>query len=178
MPDTTSLRVADLRQNTPTAFDLRPDPGMQKALADELGLTGLRKLRFSGQVSARGRRDWELTGRLGATVVQPCVVTLEPVTTRIDVDVRRLYVADLPEVTADEIEMPEDDSIERLGSVIDPGAVMTEALTLALPLYPRKDDIAPTNAVFAEEGISPMSDEDARPFAGLAELRDALKKDS
>ncbi|WP_424986313.1 YceD family protein [Microbulbifer sp. S227A] len=178
MPDTTSLRVADLPQNTPTTFELRPDPAAQKALADELGLSGLRKLRFAGQVAAQGARDWELTGTLGATVVQPCVVTLEPVTTRIDVDVRRLYVADLPEVTGDEVEMPEDDSVERLAAVIDPGAVMAEALALALPLYPRKAGTEATNAVFAQKGIKPMSDDDARPFAGLAELRDALKKDS
>lgn len=178
MPDTTTLRVADLPQNAPTAFDLRPSPDTQKALANELGLSGLRKLRFAGQVNAQGRRDWELTGKLGATVVQPCIVTLEPVTTRIDVDVRRLYVADLPDIVDDEVEMPEDDSVERLGNVIDPGAVMAEALTLALPLYPRRDGVEPENATFADEGIRPMTDDDARPFAGLAELRNALKKDS
>ncbi|MEO9780291.1 MAG: DUF177 domain-containing protein [Sedimentitalea sp.] len=178
MPDTTTLRVADLPQNAPTAFELHPGPDTQKALANELGLSGLRKLRFVGEVNAQGRRDWELTGKLGATVVQPCVVTLEPVTTRIDVDVRRLYVADLPDVSEEEVEMPEDDNVERLGKVIDPGAVMAEALTLALPLYPRKDGIEAENATFAEKGIKPMTDDDARPFAGLAELRDALKKDS
>ncbi|MDU9003808.1 YceD family protein [Sedimentitalea todarodis] len=178
MPDKTALRVADLPQNAPTAFELRPGPDTQKALADELGLSGLRKLRFAGQVSAQGRRDWELTGKLGATVVQPCVVTLEPVTTRIDVDVRRFYAADLPDIADEEVEMPEDDNVERLGSVIDPGAVMAEALTLALPLYPRKDGVEPEKSSFAGKGIKPMTDDDARPFAGLAQLRDTLKKDS
>lgn len=178
MPDTTTLRVADLPQNAATAFDLRPGPDTQKALAKELGLSGLRKLRFAGQVSAQGRHDWELIGKLGATVVQPCIVTLEPVTTRIDVDVRRLYVADLPDIDEDEVEMPDDENVERLGKVIDAGAVMAEALTLALPLYPRKDGVEPEATAFAEKGIKPMTDDDARPFAGLAELRDALKKDS
>jgi hypothetical protein len=31
--------------------------------------------------------------------------------------------------------------------------------------------------VHAEPGQKPMTDEDARPFAGLGALRDALKKD-
>ncbi|MBK0326783.1 DUF177 domain-containing protein [Rhodobacteraceae bacterium F11138] len=176
MSDTSAIRVADLPQNTPTTFELCPDSATCAGLADELGLLGLRKLRFAGQIAARGRRDWELTGKLGATVVQPCVVTLDPVTTRIDVDVKRLYVADLPEIEAEEIEMPEDDSVEALASVIDPGAVMTEALILALPQYPRKQNVDMDQAVFAEPGVKPMTDEDARPFAGLAGLRESLRK--
>lgn len=178
MSDTSALRVADLAQNAPTSFELRPNAPTCAALAAELGLIGLRKLRFAGQIAARGRRDWELTGTLGATVVQPCVVTLDPVTSRIDVDVRRLYVAALPEIEEEEVEMPEDDTVEPLGSVIDPGAVMAEALALALPLYPRKDGVDLNEAVFSEPGVQPMTDEDARPFAGLANLRDSLKKET
>lgn len=172
----TALRVADLSQNASTPFDLHPAPEELKSLAQQLGLSGLRKLRFTGEITAQGRKDWLLTGRLGATVVQPCIVTLDPVTTRIDTDVRRLYLADMPEIDAEEIEMPEDETVEQLGSVIDPGDVMVEALSLALPLYPRKDDVGLDESVFAEPGVEPMRDEDARPFAGLASLRDSLKK--
>jgi uncharacterized metal-binding protein YceD (DUF177 family) len=91
--------------------------------------------------------------------------------------VRRLYDADLPEIEEDEIEMPEDDSVEKLTGVIDIGAVMAEALALAIPVYPRKTDADLGETIFAGPGIEPMSDDDARPFAGLAGLRDALKKD-
>ncbi len=178
MSDKTAFRVADLPQNAPTAFEFRPDAGKLDALSRELDVTSLRKVRFAGQITAHASKDWELTGRLGATVIQPCVVTLEPVTTRIDIDVRRLYLADLPEIEDEEIEMPEDETVEQLGSVIDPEAVMTEALALAVPQYPRKEGTALGEAVFAESGTQPMRDEDARPFAGLAGLRDALKKDS
>jgi uncharacterized metal-binding protein YceD (DUF177 family) len=178
MTDKTALRVADLSQNAPTAFDLRPDSAAMKALAAELGLSGLRKLSFVGQIQAQGRRDWTLTARLGATVTQPCVVTLEPVITRIETDVRRTYLADLPTPQEAEVEMPEDDTVEQLGAVIDPAAVMAESLALALPLYPRKDGVDPGEAVFTEPGKTPMRDEDTRPFAGLANLRDALKKGS
>lgn len=178
MTETQALRVADLPQNAPTPFDLAPEADARAALAEALGLSALRKLRFTGQVEAHGKRDWLLTGRLGATVVQPCVVTLEPVTTRIDTQVRRLFLADMPEAEAEtaEVEMPEDDSIDQLGAWIDPAAVMEEALALALPQYPRKDDADLGEAVFTEPGKEAMRDEDTRPFAGLAGLRDALKQ--
>ncbi len=54
---------------------------------------------------------------------------------------------------------------------------MFEALTLALPLYPRADGADLGEPVFTEPGKRPLTDEDARPFAGLKDLRDRLKKD-
>lgn len=175
MSHKTALPVVSLDGNTPTPFDLRPNAAQLRALEQDLGLSGLRKLRFSGEIKAQGSRDWVLLARLGATVVQPCVATLGPVTTRIDTDVRRTYLADLPEPEGEEVEMPEDETLERLGSHIDPGAVMAEALALALPLYPRAQGVELGDAVFAEPGVEPLRDEDLKPFAGLAGLRDALK---
>ena len=173
-----SLRVADLPQNAPTEFDLRPDADAMKALAAQLELLGLRKLRFSGVVRALGRTDWMVTGKLGATVVQPCVVTLEPVATRIEADVERRFLADLPQPDIAETEMPEDDSAEPLGRFIDLGEIMAEALALNLPLYPRAEGADLGEAVFTEPGKTPMTDEDTKPFAGLANLRDKLGKKS
>jgi uncharacterized metal-binding protein YceD (DUF177 family) len=177
MSDTTALRVADLPQNSPAAFDLHPDSAALKALAAQLGLTAVRKLRFTGTIAAQGTHDWVLKARLGATVVQPCVVTLEPVTTRIDMDVQRLYLSDWTEPETPEVEMSADDTVEPLRAKIDPGQVMAESLTLALPLYPRKGNADLGEAVFTEPGHKPMRDEDARPFAGLAQLREQLDGD-
>ncbi|TMV06494.1 DUF177 domain-containing protein [Ruegeria sediminis] len=176
MTDQTALRVADLPQNAPTPFALRPDADALERLKQELGLLGLRKLSFSGEIRAQGKRDWVLTGKLGATVVQPCVVTLDPVTTRIETEVRRIYLADWKDPEGDEAEMPDDDEAEALGSEIDPGAVMAEALSLALPQYPRKEGAGLGATVHTEPGKPAMTDDDAKPFAGLAGLRDSLKK--
>ncbi|MDQ2088442.1 YceD family protein [Marimonas arenosa] len=175
----TRLKVADLPQNRPTAFHLTPDRARMTEIAAALGLSELRKLRFEGEIASAGKTDWQLHARLGATVVQPCVVTLAPVTTRIEDEVTRRFVAHLPEeaMEGEEIEMPEDDSIEKLGVEIDLDAVMTEALALALPLYPRADGAALETVQFTEPGKAPMTDEDARPFAGLAALRDKLESD-
>jgi uncharacterized metal-binding protein YceD (DUF177 family) len=174
-PTSTALRVADLPQNADTPFSLRPDADTLRQIADELGLTTLRKLSFEGKLTALGKTDWKLDARLGATVVQPCVVTLEPVTTRIDTNLTRLFVKDYIEPDEPEAEMPEDDRSERLTAWIDPAAVMVEALALEVPEYPRADGAELGQAVYAEPGVAPMTDEDARPFAGLAQLREKLE---
>lgn len=170
------LRVADLDQSAPTPFDIVPDADALRQIAADLDLNALRKVRFSGQISAEGKRDWLLTGNLGATVVQPCVVTLAPVTTRIETDVRRQYTPDYVAPEGDEVEMPDDDTLEPLTHHIDLGTVLVEALALALPLYPRADDAALEVSAFTEPGKDAMTDDDAKPFAGLAALKDAMKR--
>ena len=174
-PSLLALRVADLPHNSIKTFDLRPDPAQNEAIAAELGLLGLRKLRFSGQIAAEGKSDWRMSGTIGATVVQPCTITLEPVTARIDQPVERFFVKHLESFEEDEIEMPEDENIEQLGAWIDPEATMIEALSLALPEYPRAEGAKLGEAIYSQPGIEPMTDESARPFAGLAALKDQLK---
>jgi uncharacterized metal-binding protein YceD (DUF177 family) len=143
-------------------------------LAATLQVTQLRKLRFAGEVAALPGGGWELTGTLGATVVQPCGVTLEPVSTRIDERVVRRYLPDLTMPEGGEAEVPEDVDTEPLGSEIDAGAVMLEALALAIPAFPRSEGAELGEAVFAPPGVEPMGDADARPLAALAALRDRL----
>lgn len=177
-PSPTALRVAELSQNSETPFNLRPEPSRLKEIALELGLSGLRKLSLVGKIRAEGSADWRLSATLGATVIQPCGVTLEPVTTRIDVPVERLYLRDFIFVDAPEAEMPGDDTVEALPQWIDPAEVMMEALVLNLPLYPRATDAELGEMIVTEPGVAPMRDEDARPFAGLSALKNQLKDDS
>lgn len=169
------VRLTDLAQRRAHRFIRQPDADQLAGLAEMLDLIDLRKVRFDGTLDPVGRRDWDLTGRLGATVVQPCVATLAPVTTRIDERVERRFRADLPEPdAAAEIEMPEDDTLEPLPETIDLDAIMAEALALALPPYPRAADTEPVQAQVTEPGQSPLTDADIRPFAALAGLRGRL----
>ena len=167
------LRPGDLRRTGGAAFAVEPDAEARAALARELGIRGLRSLRLRGRAEPSGRDDWRLVAHLGATVVQECVVTLDPVVTRIEEEVERLYVADLPAPPEPEAEMP-DDAVEPLPAAIDLMAVAREALALALPAYPRAPGAELEQARFAADGVEPMSDEAARPFAGLAALRDRM----
>ncbi len=176
-PSPTALRVADLSQTALNGFSQRPTPEEMAEIATALDLSALRKLSFEGRVVAQGGSDWRLEARLGATVVQPCIVTLEPVTTRIDVDVVRQYLRNYEMPDEPEAEMPADDTLEPLGHWIDPVNAMIEALALAVPEYPRKDAAELGQMVYTKPGDVPMTDEDARPFAGLAGLRTRLEED-
>ena len=177
MSNQTSFCVVDLPQNAPTTFDLRLNAEMLKTIKQKLGLLGLRKLSFSGNLCMQGKRNWTLSGKLGATVIQPCVVTLEPVTTRIETPVTRLFLADWCDPDASEFEIPEVDETEPLGTEIDPALIMVEALSLALPQYPRKEGAKLDQADYTEPGKQAITDEEVKPFASLVGLRDALKKD-
>lgn len=176
-PSDTAFHVSELSHSADNSFALRPEAAQLALIAQELELSALRKLSFQGQIEAHGKSDWTLKARLGATVVQPCVVTLEPVTTRIDVDVTRHFLSEYEETDEAEAEMPEDDTTEALGQWIDPAVVMMEALALAVPDYPRKNDAELGQLVYTKPGNAPMTDEDARPFAGLAALKGQWEKD-
>jgi len=175
MTERRHIRLGDLPTGRPTSFRVEPGPEELETMARELGVSALRKVRLEGQLTPRGERDWDLSGRLGATVVQPCVVTLDPVTTRIEEAVERRFRADLSEPPPGaEVEMPEDDALEHLPETLDVLRVLAEALALAIPEYPRAEGAELGDAVFTEPGQPPMTDEAAKPFAGLAGLRDKL----
>ena len=125
------LRLTALRRDAPTPFDLRPDEPARRALADRLGLLALRKARLAGELIPGDGGSWRLVAELGATVVQACVVTLDPVTTRIDEPVERRFrpAQDMPRLDAGtEVEVPEEEE-DPLPDVLDLTSVLTEAVS-------------------------------------------------
>jgi uncharacterized metal-binding protein YceD (DUF177 family) len=170
------LRLADLPQRRATAIRLVPDEGQLEALADRLGVDAFRKVRFDAELTPGPGRDWTLSGRLGATVTQPCRVTTEPVVTRIEEEVARRYSPDAAEPEGEEMEMPEDDTLEPLPTVLDLGALLEEELALALPAFPRAEGAGEIDLTAAPPGVAPLSDEAVKPFAGLADLKARLEK--
>jgi uncharacterized metal-binding protein YceD (DUF177 family) len=165
-----AYRVADLPSKKVTRFSIRPDGNHRNNTSQLLGFEGIKKLDFTGEIAPMGKRDWRLSGKLGATVTQSCVVTLKPVTTRIDISVTREFLSEKPEPTGDEYEITEDDSIEELGEFIDAYSVMQEALAIAAPDYPRVANAQLEDSVYTEPGKIALTDEDAKPFAALANL--------
>lgn len=168
-PQPNRLRVAHLNPRSPTTFSIRPDADARAAIAQELGITALSALRFDGSVRPEGGDAWRLTGTLDARVVQPCVVTLQPVKTDLSEQVIRVYSPHLATPEGEEIEMP-DETLEPLGQFIDLQAAMIEELALALPEYPRAEgaDLPDT------PDEAPPADT-RRPFEGLDKL---LRRDS
>jgi uncharacterized metal-binding protein YceD (DUF177 family) len=171
----TRFRTGGLSPRKPTRFTYAPDAAERAKLAQELGLLALYGLELTGEFRPQGRDEVLLEARLVARVDQPCSVTLVPVPARIDEAVRRRYVADFQLPDGDEVEMPEDDTVEPMPDVIDLADVAAEALALALPLYPRAPGVDFTQALHAGEGVAPLSDQDVKPFSALQGLADQLK---
>jgi len=166
------IDLARLPRGADTEFAYAPDPARSTRIVADLGLRALRKARLEGRLQPQGAHDWLLEATLGATAVQECVVTLDPVTTRVDAPVVRRYLADFGVPAEGETEMPEDDTAEPLPRHIDLSEVLSEALALALPDHPRAEGAELGARSFTEPGRTPMSDEDVRPFAALKALRD------
>ncbi|MCQ0970332.1 DUF177 domain-containing protein [Paracoccus sp. TK19116] len=164
------LRVAHLNPRSETPFDIAPDEDARAAMAEELDIIAVPQVQLTGAVAPHSGEAWALDAKLTARVVQPCVVTLEPVETAIEQTVRRVYS---PHVTDPEDELAEmpDEEVEPLGQNIDLGAVLIEELALALPLYPRADGAtyAPTGEGAGSSDAEPVA-ETRRPFAGLGKL--------
>ena len=166
------LRLGELPPGQSHGFRAEPDSAETEAIAKMLDVSKLRKLRLTGRVEQSDDGDWRLEAELGATVTQDCVVTLEPVVTRIDESITRKYLRNVPDTPAgDEEEVDVDDSIEPLSAELDIGALLIEELALALPQYPRVENVDPFEACYASADADPLDDVVMKPFAGLAKLR-------
>jgi uncharacterized metal-binding protein YceD (DUF177 family) len=169
------LRLDSLRQRSPHNFSVILTAAEMAEIVAGLDLKALDKARLTGTLKPVGKRDWDLVAQLGATVTQTCVVTLDPVRTRVDEQMSRRYRCTFEQASeGSEIEMPEDETLEPLPAEIDLLEVFEESLSLSIPAYPRADGAEIAEQNFAEPGITPMTDEDAKPFAGLAGLRQKL----
>jgi hypothetical protein len=129
-------RVAEVRQLADLVelpVDIAPTEAEAAAIARLLGARAVRKLRLRGRLAPLPGGGWRLEATLGATVVQTCVVSLDPVTTRVDQRVTRTWLPQtaLPETAVAGAELvvdpEEDDEIEPLGARIDLGLVAIEA---------------------------------------------------
>jgi len=176
--DPSQVRVADLSARRDNRFDLSLDSDDLIEIARVLGIVGVKKIFFKGTILSEGKRDWRLKADLGATVVQSCVISLAPVTTRIDTRIERRFVADFSDdVQDEEVEMPDDDNVEGIPDIIDLKQVMTESLALGLPDYPRAPDAELGESAFTAPGQEPLRDKDLNPFAGLAGLKKKLENE-
>jgi uncharacterized protein len=137
------------------------------ALARDLAIPAVERLHAELKVTpARGGA--RVRGHVSATVLQTCVVSLEPFETAIeeDIDVRFKRQAAVAPGAEIDLEASGEDGPEPFeGDIIDVGALAAEHLALGLDPYPRKPGVA-------FEDIVEAADEPAKqsPFAGLAGL--------
>lgn len=111
-------------------------------------------------------------GRLKASIVQLCVVSLEPFPTTVEDDVSLSFtldpVIDALEVDIDAADPDEPEPLE--SGRLDLGELAAQHLSLALDPHPRAPDVAPPDEARGEDD-DPDEGEAPNPFAGLAALK-------
>ncbi|MGV8839197.1 MAG: YceD family protein [Bauldia sp.] len=137
------------------------------AIVADFGLVALPRL--VGRLDLRRSGDLvTIDGRLEAEAIQSCVVSLQPVTQRIDLAfTRRLLRGQPAEPSTDgeTVEIGEEDPPDVFaGDSIDVGRVLLEEFALALDPYPRAPGVAFAVPEEAAEG------EPESPFAVLKSL--------
>lgn len=157
------------------------DEAERTALAGRLQVPDVRDLNFAFKATPTGEGGWRITGMVEAELVQTCVVTLEPITKRLSEAVDRRFVpaAHLPPVLPGgdfELDAVTADGPDGFTNSIDLGEVAAEAVALAIDPYPRRPDAGFEGVIAAPEGVEPLTDEAARPFAGLASLKARLPR--
>ncbi|MBC9205865.1 DUF177 domain-containing protein [Roseomonas aerophila] len=150
--------------------EVQATPKECAALAARFGILAIEALSASLRLRQESGGAVRVRGRLAATVVQPCVVTLEPVRQTVDEAVDLRFLPPGAEMDED----PEGpDEIPTENDVLELGEALAEQLSLALDPYPR----APGASL--EEGFSVGDDEPApespaprpNPFAVLKGLK-------
>jgi uncharacterized metal-binding protein YceD (DUF177 family) len=159
--------VSDDRTET-----LTPTAEQRARIAEWAGLSSLESLTAKLRISHLAENFYAYDGELEADLVQPCVVTLEPVHAHISRAFARRYRV-LPArrgkvqfSAADAVVDPEDDETETVQTpFIDLAAPVLEELSLGIDPYPR----APGAQLDlpAEEEEAPEN-----PFAVLGVLKD------
>lgn len=148
-------------------FTAQPDD-LQK-LAVEMKVAEMKDMTVLLHVE-KAARGINVSGRLTATAVQPCVVTLEPVTQQINVPIDRLFLparmrVDDPAPGSESfVDLSGDDLPDYYeDEVIDLTPLVLETLGMEIDLYPRAPD--------AKIPLDDASDEKENPFAVLAKLK-------
>lgn len=171
------LVISELSQNKPFRFDLRWEADDVASYLDDLELRALSKLSIKGQIVAEGGKDWRLIATVGASAVQGCVVTLDDVKTRLDVEIERRYLKDFEkydaEITSEEDLDTETEEVPAEINLLD---LALETVTLNLDDFPRKDGQELDNVLAAPEGVVPLTDDAVKPFAGLAALKAKMEE--
>jgi len=158
------------------AIEVEAGPEERAALAARFGLLSLDHLSAKGRLQVfDGGQSARLEARMAADVVQPCVVTLEPVASHIEdsfaVRYTRRQTAGAEGGAAREVWVAHDEEEEPepfTDSGIDVGEAVAECLGLALPPYPRAAD---ADSASASLGHAIDDKERKSPFAGLEALK-------
>ena len=170
------IKFANLSTVRTNSFHWKSDAIDNSKIAKQLDLLSVEKIDFKGKISAQGKKKWLLSGKLGATALQQCVVTLEAVKCRVDEKIKRIYVPmeEIPSVEKDDgrdIELELDENLEPLTKSLDLSLIAQEMLALLLPDYPRSNNSDYVSISLGDDGKITERDNQQNPFAILSTLK-------
>lgn len=117
-------------------YPISAKPAEREALARRFGLLALDRLEAEIRLQRLSGDMVRLNGRLGANVVQACVISLEPVASALDQEFTVLYgQAGSGKSVMVDLETDEAEPFD--GDAIDIGEAVAQHLALALDPYPR-----------------------------------------
>ena len=160
-----ALRIESIRSGD--RIDLAADEGERNSVAKRLGLGTIDRLEAHATLERKGEVV-SAQGRLVASLERSCVVTGEPLPAHVDEPFKLVFVPEPEAAGDDEIELGEEDcdTVFHDGASIDLGGAIADTLALSLDPYPRS---AEADAALKAAGV--MSEEQASPFAALAQLK-------
>ncbi len=177
-----TLRIADASirlDSMPPAgreFTLSVAEDERRQIAEVLGVTEIARLDVALH-AVKFRGGMRVTGRVTAAIVQPSVVTLEPVRQEISEPIDRIFLpgGEKPYASAAGaevfVDLDGDDLPDHFdGPEADLSGLIIETLALAIDLYPRADGES-LDAL----GL-PEADKDESPFASLKSLKKSEDK--
>jgi uncharacterized metal-binding protein YceD (DUF177 family) len=182
-------RIIDLDRmsSESAALDITASDGERAALAKRFGFLNLPA--FSARVTVDRRLGGQVIvqGRLRGTIVQACILTLDPVTQELDDTFRIVFKQDLAEErdpeSGEALLNAHADAPEPLsGNMLDVGEIVAEQLSLAADPYPRRpgakleDVLSQPRRGGKGGGDAGKSEQRRHPFAGLAALRDKPRR--
>ena len=158
-------------------FNVKPKKKVLSFLAKEMKVLSFDKLNFFGSFQQNSLSRWQLNANLNFHVIQECVVTLEPVTSFINSNVKRVYSKDFSTIsekmTESDLSKAEYEKFEETLNLMD---ILLEELSLNTPEYPKVENISKIRKK-NEETMGDQGKYPENPFKILKDLNKSNKID-
>jgi uncharacterized metal-binding protein YceD (DUF177 family) len=174
-PFSYAVKVGHISANAVTVT-LEANEKERADLAHLWKILSVEKLTAELQISRWKKDGVRLRGHVNSEITQACVVTLEPVSDKISEDIEQIFVPEgsrLARLVLDErgemVLDPDGDDIPEafVGDTVDAGAVICEAIALAINPYPRKAGVNFSGHIESTE----KDDKKPSPFAVLKDWK-------
>jgi len=169
------VKVSHVSAN-PITVRISADPADLKRLGRQWGVPEVLSFEVELELGRWKRDGIRVKGHVSSSIVQECVVTLEPVAQQIEEDLESVFLPEDSRLAKRTIdgngEMfldPDGPDLPELfsGDSIDVGAVAAEFAALSIDAYPRKEGLDYTDRIESDS----TSDKKASPFAVLQGLK-------